>query len=137
MAKKCKNKSVARTKFLFCLLNLLFCGSSRFRLVVINYIFGTVTALFQGSHARLPCYETVVDLTLVVNMTQKRGRPITMLLGRISEMMKLYMLNLTKVSYLVTSGMLNPCKLLSPTLSVGPGEKARQKFSSKGERAPG
>ena len=115
----------------------MFCGSSRFRLVVINYIFGTVTALFQGSHARLPRYETVVDLTLAVNMTQKRGRPITMLLGRISEMMKLYMLNPTKVSYLVTSGMLNPCKLLSPTLSVGPGENTRQKFSSKGERAPG
>ena len=53
---------------------------------------------FQGSHVRLPRYETVVDLTLAVNKTQKRGRPITMLLGRISEMMKLYMLNLTKVS---------------------------------------
>ena len=53
---------------------------------------------FQGSHVRLPRYETVVDLTLAVNKTQKRGRPITMLLGRISKMMKLYMLNLTKVS---------------------------------------
>ena len=33
--------------------------------------------------------------------------------------------------------MLNPCKLVSPSLSVGPGDKERKKFSSTGERAPG